>query len=110
MTIKVQHPSRGVFQRYLECALNTACVIAGHGNIPTPEEQANPDQYGRYWWREGSRYNLWSVTNDWWANVQSETETSMELSFSYRYDQNGVADALCVLLQKRFPDFVTIVA
>ena len=110
MNINVQHPNPEVFQEYLKCVLNLACVVAGHGNIPTPEEQANPDQYGRYWWREDSCYNLYSLNNDWWAKVESETETSMELYFLYRYDRNGVADALCVLLQKRFPDFVTIAA
>ena len=110
MTIKIQHPNPEVFQQYLKGVLNLACAVAGHGRIPTLEERANPDHYGRYWWRGDSRYHLYSVTNNWWAKVQSETETSIELSFSYRYDRNRVADALCILLEKRFPDFVTIAA
>lgn len=106
--IKIQHKNPEVFQGYLICVLNVACVVAGHGHIPTEREQANPDQYGRYWWREDKRYHLCSTNNDWWANIQHESENSMTLSFSCRYGRIGLADALCTLLELRFPDFVTI--
>ena len=108
MNITIQHPNPEVFTEYLTSVLNIACVVAGHGNIPSDIEQESPERLGRYWWREGARFNLYSTANNWWANVHEESETSIKLSLQARNDTSGVADALAALIALRMPDFVTL--
>lgn len=107
MTITITHKNPEVFNEYLTSVLNIACVVAGHGNIPTDIEQTIP-QHGRYWWRDHNRFHLYSTANDWWANVRAESESSITLQFSKRHDNNGVSDALATLIALRMPDAVTL--
>ena len=108
MTITIAHKNPEVFNEYLTSVLNIACVVAGHGNIPTDMDQIYTQQTGRYWWRDHNRFHLYSTSNDWWANIQAESENSITLSFSKRGDNNGVADALATLIALRMPDFVKL--
>ncbi len=73
---------------------NIASVFAGIGNLPTEMEIRNPMQYGRYWWREGNKIHLYSISNDWWAWITEETDESMTIQITYRYDKGGVSDAI----------------
>lgn len=108
MRLTISHKNPEVLKEYLVCALNIACIVAGHGNIPTELEQKSPEQYGRYWWREYNRFHLYSTSNDWIANILEETENSITLSFYKRHDTNGCADALANLIALRMPDVTTI--
>lgn len=106
MLLKITGKNAELFQENLTAVLNIATVFCQRGHIPTPDEQTNAQQHGRYWWREGKKINLYSMGNDFWAWVQdgSEMETSVTLWFTYRYDRNNLMDALINLIHLRFPE------
>ena len=109
MQLKISHPNPIVFQEILESVLNLATIVALGGTIPSELEMNEPSQRGRYWYREDKRYHLAAISNNWWANVASESENSIVLEFRYRYDTNGVCDLLCHLIVVRFGEFVELV-
>lgn len=114
MTIKITGRNAELFQENLTAVLNIACVVAGHGNIPTEQDIQDPGRSGRYWYREtdhgANRFQLYPTSNDWWANIRGEGENFIVLEFQYRYDRHGVAEALTNLLLIRFAnsDFVSL--
>lgn len=86
-TIKIQHPNPEALNQILTGILNIACVAAQRGHIPNNLEMDCPQQFGRYWWREGDKFHLASAHNDFWAFVQDEMPGFICLRFQYRYDR-----------------------
>jgi hypothetical protein len=118
MKIKITGKSQELFEHYLTTVLNLAAVAAMGGYIPDKREIEEPQRFGRYWYREKEgatldRFNLYPMSNDYFANVREEGENYIVLDFSYRYDRAGGGffdAALCNLLQIRFYDNVSIIA
>lgn len=105
MLLKITGRNPERFQENLTAILNIATVLCQRGHIPTDIEQSDPPKHGRYWWREGQdRFHLYSMSNDYWAHIEDEGETLITLSFRYRYDRNGLMDALINLIHLRFPE------
>lgn len=104
MLLKITGRSPELFQENLTAVLNIATVFCQGGYIPTEQEQDDPEGHGRYWRREDQRFHLFPSANNHWAHVQEETETSIVLSFRYRYDRNGLMDNLTNLLYLRFQE------
>ena len=81
------------FDYLIERIMNLACVVAAKGTLPTDKEREQPKIRGRYWFRDkdhinGSidRFCVLPVSNDYFAQVVSETETEIVLIFTCRYD------------------------
>jgi len=110
MEITITGKTPEMLQENIACVMNIAAVIAGHGNIPTPEDMADAERSGKYWYfdTETNRYIIMGSANNWFANVRGRSELSVTVEFRYRYDSNGVADALATVIAKRIHDFVTV--
>ncbi len=116
MKIKITGKSKDLFDHYLKSVLNIAAVAAMGGHIPDQREIEYPRARGRYWYRDSegmtNRFNLYPMSNDYYANVREEGENFIILEFWYRYDRAGVNSfvaALCNLLSIRFYDNVSII-
>lgn len=108
MKIQITHPNPLIVHQTLNNVLNIACVVALGGFLPDEEEQRNPQRFGKFWYREGEKVHLAAISNDFWAWVTDETETSVTVEFSCRYSLN-FNDSLCQLLFIRFrPDIKLI--
>ncbi len=117
MKIKITGKSQELFEHYLTAVLNFAAVSAMGGHIPDKREIEEPHRFGRYWYREKEgatldRFNLYPLSNDYFANVTEQGENYIVLDFWYRHDRSGGGSfvaALCNLLQIRFFDNVSII-
>lgn len=91
---------------YKKRILNIACIVASGGIIPDEEDILSAKQKGRYWYHNtdhgNNRYDLFGVSNDWWAFIRDEGPTHIVLEFSYRYDRNKRAKLLTELLAEVF--------
>lgn len=119
MKIKITGKSKELFDHYLTAVLNLAAVAAMGGHIPTQREIEMPDELlQRYWVRERDgatldRFNLYPMSNDYYANIREKGENYIVLDFWYRHDRAGGGSfvaALCNLLQIRFYGNVSIIA
>ena len=118
MKIKITGKSKELFDHYLNSVLNLAAVAAMGGYIPSKRDIEMPvELMQRYWFRERDgttldRFNLYPMSNDYYANVRDEGENFMVLDFAYRHDRAGgsFVAALCGLLSVRFYDNVSIIA
>jgi hypothetical protein len=118
MKIKITGKSPELFEHYLTAVLNLAAVAAMGGHIPTQREINESSRIGRYWYRDNDgvaigRFNLYPMSNDYYANIREEGENYIVLDFWYRYDRAGGGSfvaALCNFLEIRFFDNVSIIA
>jgi hypothetical protein len=118
MKIKITGKSQELFEHYLAAVLNLAAVAAMGGYIPDKREINEPSRTGRYWYRDNDgvgigRFNLFPMSNDYYANIREEGENYIVLDFWYRHDRAGGASfvaALCNLLENRFYGNVSIIA
>jgi|688.fasta_scaffold772913_1 hypothetical protein len=118
MKIKITGKSQELFEHYLTAVLNFAAVAAMGGHIPTQRDIEKPDIFGRYWYREKEgatldRFNIYPLSNDYFANVTEQGENYIVLDFWYRHDRSSGGSfvaALCNLLVIRFFDNVSIIA
>lgn len=117
MKIKITGKSKELFDHYLKSVLNLAAVAAMGGYIPSQREIDEPSRTGRYWYRDNDgvaigRFNLYPMSNDYFAGVCEEGENFIVFHFAYRNDQAGgdsFVAALCNLLENRFYDNVSII-
>jgi hypothetical protein len=118
MKIKITGKSQELFEHYLAAVLNLAAVAAMGGYIPTQNDIERPDIFGRYWYREKEgatldRFNLYPMSNDYFANVRDEGVNYIIIDFWYRHDRAGGGSfvaALCNLLEISFYNNVSIIA
>ena len=119
MKIKITGKSKELFDHYLNSVLNLAAVAVMGGYIPTQRDIEMPvELLQRYWVRERDgttldRFNLYPMSNDYYANVRDESENFIVLDFWYRHDRAGGGSfvaALCNMLSVCFCDNVSIVA
>ncbi len=87
MRIKITSNSQGIQTVRVLGVLNAACLLANGGIIPSPEDIDDAGRRGIYWYRDGDQVHLCGVANNKWAFIESETETSCEIRFKYRYDR-----------------------
>ena len=87
MKIRITSNSQGIQTVRVLGVLNAACMLANGGIIPSPEDIDEPRRRGIYWYRDGDQVHLYVVANNKWAFIESETETSCEIRFKYRYDR-----------------------
>lgn len=127
MKIKIAGKSPELFDHYLKSVLNLAAVAAMGGRIPSQRDIEMPDELKQsnvisntspsYWFREKDGttldcFNLYPMSNDYYANVRDEGENFIVLDFWCRYDMAGGGSfvrALCGLLSVRFYDNVSII-
>jgi hypothetical protein len=114
MQVKITGKTPQLFNHYLAAVLNTACVVVMGGHIPSQREIDEPEIFKRYWFRDkdgANRFNLYPLSNDYYANVRDEGENFIVLQFSYRHDTEGDAlcNALANLLAARFRENVEII-
>ena len=114
MKLKIEGKSKELFDHYLTSVLNTASVVVMGGHIPNQIEVEQPERHGRYWFREtgdgSNKFNLYPMSNNYWAFITDEGDNIITLEFRYRYDtgDDAFSNALVHLLSIRFRDAVTI--
>ena len=107
-TITITGLSLEMLQENISCVMNIATVVAGNGNIPDQWDIAAPENSGKYWYREENTFVIYGSANNWFAYVRNETDLSITVECSYRYDRRGVAAALSQLIALRIHDFVKL--
>lgn len=108
MKIKITGKTPEMLNENIVCVMNIATVVAGHGNIPDEYDISGPERSGKYWYRDDNRFVIYGSTNNWFAYVREEDELSITVEFNYRYDNNGVSDALAAVIALRIHDFVSV--
>lgn len=93
------------FQQNLQNFVNLACLISLKGTIPTQKDIEDAPTMGRWWYRDGDKYQLPGI----WLNIRAEGETYMDVEFNYRYDIQSVRKKAITALMLATFDFVTII-
>ena len=104
MKIKITGKNPERFNENLTAVLNIACVVAGRGELPAPNDIETGS--GRYWMREEKRFQLLPINNDYWAHIRGEGENFIIIEFLSRNDYAGISNALSGLILSRFTDCV----
>lgn len=88
MEIKIKGRTPEQLQRNIDRIITMASVICQGGYLPTEEEQTEVN-LGRkpYLDEDNSRYHLFPMANNDWANIRKRGEDFVVLEFNHRYDK-----------------------
>jgi hypothetical protein len=109
LEVRITGRTKEQFQSNLERFLNVATFISLSGSIPTQREIDNASTTGRWWYRDGDRFQLLGIANNDWLNIRAEEELQMDVEFNYRYDIQSRKKKAITALMLAFFDFVLII-